>query len=226
MTLHESTRDPALTGILIGNALTLLIAWLLGWGLVELLWPFWFQSLVIGWYARARILKLVDFCTDGNRYNGRELPATEASKHQVANFFALHFGLFHAFYAFFLLAFTLTADPAGYIQVRHEGTGEFFAVHVGRVHLLDLLAFALVGRQFVAAHRRSHEIHVDADLAGRPNIGKLAALPYLRVVPMHLTIIFGVWLGGGVAGITAFLILKTMADVGMHRYEHRHLQSR
>ncbi|MCU0754333.1 MAG: DUF6498-containing protein [Xanthomonadales bacterium] len=68
-------------------------------------------------------------------------------------------------------------------------------------------------------------MHVDKDLASRPSIGSLAALPYLRVVPMHLTLILGVGLGGGVAGITVFLILKTLADVGLHRYEHQRLQT-
>jgi hypothetical protein len=219
-------NDRALVGILAGNALTLLAALVFDWGLAQLLWPFWIQSLVIGWYARRRILRLGEFCVDGVKFNGRPVDASPDTQRRIANFFALHFGGFHAVYFFFLLAFTLTASSAGYIDVRNEDSGEMMAVHVGNVTLLDWLVFAGLGWTFWRAHRASHEEHVEADLSGRPNIGTLMMLPYARVIPMHLTIIFGIWLGGGGAAIVLFALLKAGADVGMHVVEHRLLQGR
>jgi hypothetical protein len=218
-------KDQALTGILVGNALTLISALVFGWGLVQLLWPFWIQSLVIGWYSRQRILKLADYCVEGVKFNERPIEATPETQRKVATFFAIHYGGFHLVYFFFLLAFTLTASSAGYIDVRNEGSGELMAVHVGRVSALDWLVFAGLGWTFWRAHRASHEEHVAADLAGKPNIGLLMVMPYLRVIPMHLTIILGVWLGGGGAAIVLFALLKAGADVGMHRFEHWKLQT-
>lgn len=43
------------------------------------------------------------------------------------------------------------------------------------------------------------------------NIGKMFILPYLRVIPMHLTILLPAF--PGVSAITIFLILKTLVDV-------------
>ncbi|MFC5579293.1 hypothetical protein ACFPOA_14865 [Lysobacter niabensis] len=34
-----------------------------------MLWPYWCQSLVIGWFARKRILALAKFSTEGFRIN-------------------------------------------------------------------------------------------------------------------------------------------------------------
>jgi hypothetical protein len=219
-------NDRAPIGILASNALTLLAALLFDWSLVELLWPFWIQSIVIGWYARQRILRLADFSVEGVEFNGRPVDETPETQRRIANFFALHFGFFHVVYLIFLLAFTLTASSAGYVDVRNENTNEMMTVHVGNVAPLEWLIFAGLGWTFWRAHRASHEEHVEADLAGKPNIGTLMALPYARVIPMHLTIIFGVWLGGGGLAIILFVLLKTAADVGMHLAEHRWLQAR
>ena len=217
--------DRALLGILAGNVVTLLAALVFEWGLVQLLWPFWIQSVVIGWYARQRILKLGDFCVEGVKFNERPVEATPDTQRKIANFFAMHFGLFHAVYLVFLVSFSVSASDAGFIDVRNENTGEMMAVHAGNVTPLDWLIFAGIGVLFWRVHRASHAEHVEADLAGKPNIGLLMMLPYARVLPMHLTIILGAWLGGGAMATILFMLLKTVADVVMHRFEHRKLQA-
>jgi hypothetical protein len=45
-----------------------------------------------------------------------------------------------------------------------------------------------------------------------------------RVIPKHLTIVMAVPLGAGGA-LWLFVLLKTGADVAMHKLEHRVLQS-
>jgi hypothetical protein len=42
--------------------------------------------------------------------------------------------------------------------------------------------------------------------------------PYLRIIPMHFTIIFGSMLPQGM--LPLFVLLKTGADAGMHLVEH------
>ena len=56
---------------------------------------------------------------------------------------------------------------------------------------------------------RHRETHIQ-------KIGSVMARPYARIIPMHLTLIFGFF--GGV--LSLFLILKLVADMAMHVIEH------
>lgn len=215
--------DQAVWGILFTNVLVIAGAMVSDGGLLLLLWPYWFQSVVIGWYARRRILALRNFSTDGFKINDREVDPTPATARQTGNFFALHYGFFHFGYAVFLLAFTAMGGDSGVVPMTIENTGEVVDVAVGTVGPWDRLWIAALAVSFWQSHRASHREHVDADLRGSPNIGKLMLLPYARVIPMHLTIIFGAILGGA-GSILLFGSLKTAADVVMHKAEHRMLQ--
>jgi hypothetical protein len=215
-------RDDALKGILLTNAVTLIIALWQEWSVLQLMWPFWMQSLIIGWYARQRMLKLQQFCTEGMKINDRRVDPTPQTQRQVANFFALHFGGFHVGYLVFLIALTTTTDSAGFITVTNESMGVASPVYVGHVHPLDFIVYAFLALGFWSSHRASHVEHVRADLGNTPKLGTLMMMPYARVLPMHLTIIAGVPLGG--VAVWIFVVLKIAADLVMHKVEHRVLQ--
>ena len=89
---------------------------------------------------------------------------------------------------------------------------------------IDRIGLALIAFSFAWTHWRSHVEHVAADLQGRPNIGKLMFMPYVRIFPMHFIIIFGAISGGGRGTLLLFVVMKTLADLAMHRIEHRQLQ--
>lgn len=216
--------DHALRGIIVSNVLTVGVAVVKDWGIAQLLWPFWIQSVIIGYYARRRILALREFSTEGFRINDSPVDPTPATRRSTGNFFALHYGFFHFVYLMFLLGMTFSADSAGLVPFTNEDSGAITMVHVGRTHAIDFAIFAALGVGFWFSHRASHREHVAADLARRPNIGSLMFLPYARVIPMHLTIIGGVLLGGSGA-IWLFGILKLGADVIMHKVEHKWLQA-
>ncbi|MEQ8860457.1 MAG: DUF6498-containing protein [Pseudomonadales bacterium] len=218
MTAPAAT-DRALRGIVLANAVTLVLAVIQQWSVLQLMWPFWMQSVIIGWYSRQRILALREFSTEGLTINDRAVDPTPETQRRVANFFALHYGGFHAAYLFFLWMFSTTADPAGFVSVSNESSGTTSQVYVGHVHPLDVVAYLALAFGFWRSHRASHREHVRADLAGRPNLGTLMFMPYARIVPMHLTLIAGVPLGGG--AVWLFVLLKTAADVVMHKVEHR-----
>jgi len=217
--------DHALKGILATNAATLVVAVVQQWSVLELMWPFWMQSVIIGYYARRRILALEQFSTEGLTMNDRPVAETPESKRSVANFFALHYGGFHAAYLMFLLMAGSGADAAGFVEVTNESTGAVSAFQAGRLHVLDLLAYLVLAFAFWRSHRASHLEHVAADLDGRPNLGTLMFMPYARVIPMHLTIVLAVPLGAGNT-LWLFVLLKTGADVAMHKLEHHLLRSR
>jgi len=216
-------RDPGLRGILLTNGITLVLAVWQDWGVLQLLWPFWVQSLVIGWYARKRILALTPFHPDGTPM---ELPAGEPvpeMQRSIANFFAIHYGGFHLGYLLFLLGFTVMAGLERLGRFFSEGTGEFAPGQVAGGFALDLVFLLVLAFGFWTTHRASHREHVAADLENNPNIAGLMFLPYARIVPMHLCILAALPLDG--AGIIwLFILLKTGADVLMHVVEHRVLQ--
>lgn len=215
--------DDAVRGIVATNVVTLALAVWQEWSVLQLMWPFWMQSLIIGWYARRRILSLNEFCTDGVRINGRAVAPTPQTQRQIANFFAMHFGGFHVVYLFFLVAFSSTADPAGFTAVVHDSNGTGSPVHVGQVSGIDFIAYAVLALCFWQSHRVSHREHVQADVGNRPKLGTLMLLPYARILPMHLTMIIAIPLGGG--AVWLFVLLKIAADVVMHKVEHRLLQA-
>ncbi len=197
MVSPQSTRS-----LVFVNAVTLAVALAFDWPLATLMWPYWIQSVVIGYYSRKRILALGRFSTEGFKMNGQPASPTPATQRSVANFFALHYGFFHFGYLMFLIK------------------------QVPLVHWWDIAGSLALGCSFAWNHRLSFQQNVAADRQGTPNIGTLMFLPYVRIVPMHFTILFGgtVTGGGGPAAALVFGALKTAADVLMHHLEHRVLQ--
>jgi uncharacterized protein DUF6498 len=193
-----AVRSRAGATIVAANLVTLAMALYLRWPVSSLLWPYWVQSVVIGFFARRRILALRRFSTEGFTVNDQPVLPTVETQRSTANFFALHYGGFHLAYAVFLL---VMAPPAW----------------------RDLPWLAVALASFAYGHRRSFEEHVARDLAGTPNIGTLMFMPYARIVPMHLVIILGsVWLEKAAGGVlVGFVALKILGDLVMHHVEHR-----
>lgn len=205
------------------NVAVIAAAWFSGEGLLMLLWPYWIQSLVIGYYNVRRIQKLQDFSTDNFRINDRAVQPTPATRRSTWMFFAFHYGGFHLVYLIFLLAFSAMGAETGSVPVTMGSSGEVVDFEVGSLPAWTpfWMMTAFVG--YLVSHGQSHREHVESDLRERRNIGTLMFIPYLRVIPMHLTIIFGIMLGE-IGGVLLFGTLKTVADVAMHKIEHRMLQ--
>src|SRR5262245_10597559 len=196
MVTADSTRF-----LLLSNALAAGMALVLRWPLETLLWPYWIQSVIIGWYSRKRILALKNFSTDGFTMHDKPVPVEPKSLKLTAGFFSLHYGFFHVGYLAFLLG---KGDPLG---------------------MWDWLGVGSVAVSFLISHRKSFEQNIAADARGRPNLGALMFLPYLRILPMHFTIILGQSIGGnGALTVLLFSALKTGADLGMHYANHAVLQ--
>jgi hypothetical protein len=192
-------RDSSLHGLLLGNAVTLAGVLTQHWSAGPLLWIYWAQSVVIGVLNVIRILRLRDFSTDGFTIGDRQPPATRATQVQTARFFAFHYGTFHLVYAVFL-------------------------AHRQHVAALELPGIAVAVVSFTGAHSYSMMVNHGRDFRQRrPNIGALMFYPYLRILPMHLTIILGSAMPLG--ALPLFVALKTAADAGMHLVEHKLFRS-
>ena len=164
------------------------------WSLGTVLWTYWLQSVIIGIFQFRRIQTLRDFDTSGMSVDAS---AVQASPRGVAVllalFFAFHYGVFHAVYAVFL---TFIAWP-------------------------EWQAVAIAGAVFFANHFYSYRLSSTVENVAKPHIGKIMGAPYIRIVPMHLSLFILPVVISSTGGLVTFLGIKTLADVGMHLYEHR-----
>lgn len=176
--------------LLISNIFVIALALYQGWNIGEIMWVYWFQSVIIGLFHFLRIWKLENFSVKDVTINGA--PATDAkgTKYFFAGFFALHYGLFHFVYMIFLI--TVFSNGSSFKNIL-IGAAAFFINH--------LVSFYN---------------HIQADKLREPNIGLLMFYPYARIIPMHLTIIFGIMFRD--LALILFLSLKTIADLITHSF--------
>ena len=191
--------DPSLWTLLFSNLIAIYFATKEGWNLSSLMWVYWFQSIIIGFFNFIRILRLKEFSTDGFMINNQPAKPTHSTKVFTAFFFLFHYGFFHFAYLIFLTIGSLTKTLGGSIN-----TTEF----------KSLLVVVFL---FFLNHLFSY-IYSQPKDTKKQNIGALMFYPYARIIPMHLTIILGLNYGHNV--LFLFLGLKTLADIIMHIIEH------
>jgi hypothetical protein len=201
-------HDRSLWLLLASNAVAILVAVLQNWDLLAIMWVYWFQSVVIGFFHFLRMRKLRGFSTKGFTINNRPVEPTQGTKNRTARFFLLHYGFFHFVYFMFLLAFS--------------GTGMFSSGGENPLTSADLIYIIPVALVFLGNHLYSYFYNRPKD-TGRPNIGTLMFYPYARIIPMHLTLVLGFFIS---SPLLFFLLLKTLADAIMHVVEHRILLKR
>lgn len=194
----ETVIDLSLWGIIASNIISIILAVAQQWPLGQILWVYWGQSVIIGIINVYRILSLKEFSTENFSSNGSRVPETAAAQKSTAIFFAFHYGFFHFIYFIFLLGLAPLTD----------------------ISMDQLMFLLLVILGFTSAHGFSYRYNLSRDFKHqKPNLGTIMFYPYLRIIPMHLTIIFGSMMVS-TGALVLFMILKTIADGGMHMVEH------
>lgn len=191
----EARADRSVWVLIFANLVALGIAWATGMTLKQMMAVYWVQSMIIGVANVTRILNLQKFSTEGFSSNGRPVPEDERGKRSTAWFFAFHYGFFHLGYLVFLAS--------------SKGGG------IGSAAGLALCALV-----FALNHGYSLKHNIQRDARGKPNLGTLMFLPYMRIFPMHLLIILGASVAATPAHFALFVCLKILADVTMHTVEH------
>ncbi len=186
-------QDVSVTSLLFSNILVIILAIVQKWDISAVLWVYWIQSVIIGFFQFMRILSLKKFSTDNFTINNKSVSPTFQTKTFTAFFFMFHYGLFHFIYAIFIF--------------------NFFANQA-----VDFAYLFLGGFIFFLNHAFSFHQNKIADERKTQNIGQLMFTPYARIIPMHLIIIFGAMLGQ--QAMIIFLLLKTAADLLMHAIKH------
>ena len=180
---------------LIGTNLVV-IAWALfeGWSLSPLMWIYWCQSCIIGFFWFFKLMGLKEFSTKNFQFNDRNVAPTHSTKVQTSVFFLVHFGFFHVGYFVFLMA-----------EHRIESCFQ----------LLIAAGIFFVYQGYSFFHNQKWLVE------SKPNIGKMMFFPYARVIPMHLTIVCASSAWGQRQSLALFLFLKLLADVIMHIVEQK-----
>ncbi len=189
--------DPSLWLLLVSNSVAIYYAATEHLNVVTLLWIYWCQSIIIGFFNVVRILELKEFSTAGFTINGKSVAPTQGTKFYTAFFFLGHYGFFHVIYFSFL-------SLGAFVSTGHV------RVPVAFEYVLYLAVL------FFLNHLFSYYFNKTKDTKNQ-NIGALMFYPYVRIIPMHLTVILGSFFG---SGLVLFMVLKTFADALMHVIEH------
>jgi hypothetical protein len=202
--IKSNTRlhfDESALFLVLSNIATITLAVYEKWRWSEVMWIYWGQSIIIGYFSWKRIRCLKNFSTDGFTVQGRDAQPTKATQRDATRDFAWVYGSFHAVYGVFLC-----------IVSAIEAT-------LSRNDVVGILSCIIL---FACNHRFSFHRNVESDLRQRSNIAFLMFFPLARILPIHLTVAVGFQFRNRTSGILLFfLCLKTIVDLFMHLIEHR-----
>lgn len=221
MNLARKLRDPSLLLLLFSNITAIICAVVFNWGIMNVLWLYWFQSLIIGFFTALKIFTAKITDKDNISFGFFRLADNAGifaykrfaplKKLFLGTYFCLHYGGFHlGLAAFFLSPLFGSAAP---------------------IHPSDFFGTLLIVGLFFVTHLFSYcynYLHKNERELSFARLQKRFSEPYIRVIPMHLTVIAGGWLipflgaGGAweVVLLVFFLSLKTIADLAMHVRKH------
>ena len=152
------------------------------------IWLYWCQSVLLSVFTFFDMITLKNVNVDNLTING--MPATpKQTKGCLPIFFLMHYGIFHFVYLIFL---TIS------IKIFNMDFSFFKWVLLG-LAINQLIYFVQNKSKYANTPRK---------------IGKMFFTPYLRIIPMHLTILLPEIIGW--TPVLTFLILKTIFDLLGH----------
>jgi hypothetical protein len=207
--------SPPILSLIGANIATIILAVLGNWDLATVMFIYWMQSIIIGFFMVMGILLLTvpppaPGCEQHEQPGGPRTIVIQnplVAKGLLIGIFALPYGIFHWVYYDFIV-----------------GSGIFGVIHFSDPGLL--LSCGL----FLANHLYSFIAYDRQVFCGGMDIIGQIFLPFRRIIPMHMTIIFGgiILLILEFAGIRStlpvlvlFLVLKTWSDVAAHIDKHQ-----
>lgn len=192
--LNLKQKDNSFWLLLVSNLLTIFFAIKEHWGISSVIWVYLFQSIIIGLFNFVRIYKSEGLSIDGRIEKD---PLALKEKNFLAFFFLAHYGGFHFMYLFFLL-----------IRIQNN-TFQWF-------HILFLTLIFFLNHLYSYFYNRPTDTR-------KQESWSMMMFPYARIIPMHLTIVFG--FSSPQSALPLFLGLKTLADLFMHAVEHGFFRS-
>ncbi|MBI2031374.1 MAG: hypothetical protein HYT08_02045 [Candidatus Levybacteria bacterium] len=180
--------------------------------IMQVLWTYWLQSVIIGAVNVIRILNspLDKFIEDVQVGAQAAYPLSSVHRLFMALFFIIHYGGFHFIYMFFLFAFSLSSVP---ITINGDYVGTITLG--GNISSLSIL----ISGFFFAIHHGLSYLSEKNQLKREPAVIKLSLImgrPYARIIPMQIIIIFApiiaLYYGSNLIFVV-FMVLKTFIDI-------------
>lgn len=209
--------DIPVISLLIANAIPVCGVLFFGWDAFFIVWLYWAENLVIGFY---NILKITLAAVPN--------PIAHLGKLFLIPFFIIHYGGFTAIHGFFVLAlFHKGQGPPMegkswpclliFVQMLLNVIKYMYSVIPMQVKFAVLALFASHGVSFVQNYLLKGEYKTT-----KPDM--LMSSPYGRVFVMHFAILAGGFLtmaiGSPAPLLVVLVILKTVLDVNLHNREH------
>lgn len=211
---RDNLLKPSILSLIISNILIAFYAIIDNLSVIDVLWVYWIQSVIIGIFNFYKMLTLGEFSTEGFKQNGKHVLPTRSTKISSSIFFLFHYGFFHVVYAAFLSGFS------NFNLSSSKGIdGIYLLVSSGMFFVSYFFEFV-----------KSKEVG-STEL---PNIGTIMFAPYVRIIPMHLIIIFGGFIGmisnvlsvsGDMAVLGLFVLIKAGVDVITHSVNLKDLKA-
>jgi len=211
----EIAFTPPVISLLFANLVTIVLAIVQHWDLATVMFIYWAQSIIIGIFTVISLLGadtavLAENMEKSMREKGGSGTVStrfvRAYMCLLAGFFALHYGLFHWGYYGFIVE-----------------SGLFGPVNFPDPNIWFSCAL------FFANHLYSHIQYRHEGPKGVDFVNEEFFRPYQRIIPMHLTIIFGsiivlvlqfVGIDATMPVLVLFLLLKTRSDIFAHLAKH------
>lgn len=147
-----------------------------------IIWLYWTQSIIIGFFTFLEI-------STTSRFSSDEVKVKDTLSKQgcgTGGFFVIHYGFFHLVYFVFL------ASEPGFSNLD---------VNFYKIAILAVFMSQLV---FFVQHKFSYR-------ENPPSLGKMFIQPYIRIIPMHLTILLPEFIG--LSPSLIFLVLRGILDL-------------
>lgn len=201
--------------LLASNILAILVALVFKYDYWVVIWSYWLESVIVGVYTFL-----------GLGLSGLRLSKVLGLKTALsyAGFFAVHYGMFHLIYMFFL-----------YIMSAHALD---FEQQIGGMAILGGVFFISHGFSFLynivlKNEPRLKEVEIKTRKEAIGELGRQMMVPYPRIIPIHLTIIITgffmpfILIAASIVGpvlLTIFMVLKTGGDLYAHQWIHGNKQ--
>lgn len=214
--------------LLLVNLFTIYLVWREQWHILVIMLIYVLQGIIIGVFHYFKVLRIKDFTTEdfyknfnlqiNNKIVDISSMDKETTKRKAAAFFLQGYLGFHFVYLFFLAVFIFiffdqsSGNSASGSSIQ-QITSQIFSLYF----LVATLGFLFThGLSFVLYREEQNQ---------QVNLGAFLNEPFMRILPIHVTIIVSAFfmfvLEEQTLAIIFFLGLKTVVDVVLHIRQHK-----
>jgi hypothetical protein len=197
--------------LLLSNLFIIYLATVQNWDIQEIIFTFWIQSVIIGIFQFWRLVTLPSFGTQSIKIGRIILRPNLGGESKPLAALVLLFPYIFAHFLYLFFIFSFPTYPSSLFKFETPPTSSFSY----SVLIIPTLVYFI-------NHLISFLTNPSPTHLSETQFGSLVARPYLRIIPMHLTIIFGMYLG---LPRLLFLLTRAGVDLYSHISEHRFANS-